>query len=74
MRTFALDRERLRCSAARYWERGIGAGRAVLEFCNENVILFAVGLLVVLVAAILVAWFQWQTRHAEFGLFISQGL
>ena len=74
MRTSVFDHERLRYSATRYWEWGAGLGRSVLAFCNENLILFAVGLLVCLVAAILVAWFQWQATHAEFGLFVTQGI
>lgn len=73
MRTSVFDNVKLRGSAARYREWGASLRRSVLEFCDENLILFAAGLLVCLVAAILVAWFQWQATHAEFGLFVTRG-
>ncbi len=74
MHIFVADQTKDRILSSYYWKRGVKCGRLLLDFCNENVILFAVALLVTLVAAILVAWFQWQARHAEFGLFVSQGL
>ena len=74
MHLFAIDQTKSRILSSQYWKRGARYGRMFLEFCNENVILFAVALLVALVAAILLAWFQWQARHADFGLFVSQGL
>ena len=74
MHIFAIDQTKHRVLSSHYWKRGAKYGRLFLGFCNENIILFAVALLVALVAAILFAWFQWQARHAEFGLFVSQGL
>lgn len=74
MRSFVFKDEKQQLPLSEQRGDASGFWRRAAEFCNENMILFAVGLLLLLVAAILIAWFQYQSGHAEFGVFVSQGL